>query len=187
MKQCLVIGGNEEPKDYKITYLEKEDYPTFRNENFKWIFHNLNYYPYPMKDNSFDLIICNNVLEHLSLYDKDNEYWIEFFNEIYRILKPNGKLTLTVPHFSNVCYIQHHHSFSCREFYLMFTRKDTWWFYLQKFDFNLNKCEIGFPKLNIPFGLFFNINEWTKELYEAYFAYIIRCQVIKLELEKRND
>jgi len=46
--------------------------------------HNLNMF----KDNSFDCILCAEVFEHLSNPQKA-------INEMYRILKPNGKLILT--------------------------------------------------------------------------------------------
>lgn len=45
---------------------------------------------FPLKSSSFDSCICNQVLEHV--FNPD-----EFLGEIYRILKPNGKLLLTVP------------------------------------------------------------------------------------------
>ena len=45
-------------------------------------------------DNSFDWVICNHVLEHIS-----ND--IGAMKELYRVLKPNGKAVLQVP-FSNL-------------------------------------------------------------------------------------
>lgn len=57
------------------------------------ILWNLNELPYPFEDNTFDLVYCSHVLEHL------NEP-VKVLEEIWRILKPNGKLILKVPHFS---------------------------------------------------------------------------------------
>jgi SAM-dependent methyltransferase len=45
---------------------------------------------FPLPSNSFDSALCNQVLEHV--FNPD-----EFLGEIYRVLKPNGKLLLTVP------------------------------------------------------------------------------------------
>jgi len=45
---------------------------------------------FPFPSNSFDSALCNQVLEHV--FNPD-----EFLSEIYRVLKPNGKLLLTVP------------------------------------------------------------------------------------------
>lgn len=45
---------------------------------------------FPFVDASFDCILCNQVLEHV--FNPD-----EFLSEIMRVLKPGGKLLLTVP------------------------------------------------------------------------------------------
>lgn len=45
---------------------------------------------FPFADKSFDSVLCNQVLEHVFHPD-------EFLEEIVRILKPGGKLLLTVP------------------------------------------------------------------------------------------
>lgn len=45
---------------------------------------------FPLDSSSFDIVLCNQVLEHV--FNPD-----EFLNEINRVLKPNGKLILTVP------------------------------------------------------------------------------------------
>lgn len=44
----------------------------------------------PVKDNEFDSLVVSQVLEHVFSPD-------EFLDEIRRVLKPNGKLLLTVP------------------------------------------------------------------------------------------
>lgn len=45
---------------------------------------------FPFADGSFDAVLCNQVLEHV--FNPD-----EFLGEITRVLKPGGKLLLTVP------------------------------------------------------------------------------------------
>jgi len=57
------------------------------------IFHDLTKFPYPFKDNNFSLIEADHVLEHL----KDP---IKVIKELHRILEPNGKLIIKIPHFS---------------------------------------------------------------------------------------
>lgn len=48
-------------------------------------------YEVPFPDNSFDVLICSEVLEHLEAYPK-------VLDEMRRVLKPGGKLCVTVPH-----------------------------------------------------------------------------------------
>ena len=45
---------------------------------------------FPFSDQSFDTIVCNQVLEHVFTPEA-------FLAEAFRVLKPNGKLILTVP------------------------------------------------------------------------------------------
>ncbi len=53
----------------------------------------LNNYPLPFKDNSFEIIEADHVLEHL--YNP-----FQVMKEIHRIAKPNAKVIIRVPHFS---------------------------------------------------------------------------------------
>lgn len=57
------------------------------------ILHNLEKFPYPFADNSIDLIEADHILEHF--HDV-----LAVMREIWRILKPEGKLVIRVPHFS---------------------------------------------------------------------------------------
>ncbi|MDA8602532.1 class I SAM-dependent methyltransferase [Gammaproteobacteria bacterium] len=45
---------------------------------------------FPFENNLFDVVICNQVLEHV--FNPD-----QFLSEIFRVLKPDGKILLTVP------------------------------------------------------------------------------------------
>lgn len=45
---------------------------------------------FPFDDASFDAVLCNQVLEHVFTPD-------EFLREIFRVLRPQGRLLLTVP------------------------------------------------------------------------------------------
>ena len=58
------------------------------------IVHNLNKFPYPFKENTFELIYADNVIEHLDDVCK-------IMQELHRILQPKGKLIIKVPHFSS--------------------------------------------------------------------------------------
>lgn len=64
-----------------------EIYEPFINKlkelGFKVVKWDLNKFPYPFEDNSFDVITSNRVIEHLF-------FPVRFMLEVHRILKPNG-------------------------------------------------------------------------------------------------
>lgn len=69
------------------------------------IIHDFNKLPYPFTDNYFDVVEADHVLEHL-------EKVFPTMVEIYRILKPGGRLIVKVPHFSRgFTHAEHAHGF----------------------------------------------------------------------------
>ncbi|MFH1523287.1 MAG: methyltransferase domain-containing protein [Patescibacteria group bacterium] len=69
------------------------------------VLHNLNVFPYPFPDNSFELIQVSHILEHL-----DKPFLV--MKELHRILQPKGKLIIKVPHFSRgFTHAEHAHGF----------------------------------------------------------------------------
>lgn len=60
------------------------------------IVHDLNKIPYPFKEDSFEIIYANQVLEHLEI-PLD-----EIIQELCRICKPKGRIKITVPHAMSV-------------------------------------------------------------------------------------
>lgn len=56
------------------------------------VVHNLDQYPWPFEAHSVDLIFAHSVVEHI-----DNI--VALFEEMARILKPGGRVVLTVPYF----------------------------------------------------------------------------------------
>lgn len=69
------------------------------------VLHDLNVFPYPFADNTFDLIAAFHVMEHL-----DHPFIV--MKELHRILKPDGRLHLKVPHFSRgFTHAEHTHGF----------------------------------------------------------------------------
>jgi predicted SAM-dependent methyltransferase len=85
------------------------------------IVHDLNIYPWPFEDDSVDEIHCSHYVEHIphlgvqaalkvsetfeefkEKLSDDKDGFIKFFNEMHRILKPEGKATVSVPHYMSV-------------------------------------------------------------------------------------
>jgi predicted SAM-dependent methyltransferase len=57
------------------------------------IIHDLLNFPYPIKNESFDIIYLRHVIEHFEI-----KHINQILNECHRILNLNGKLMISVPH-----------------------------------------------------------------------------------------
>lgn len=76
------------------------------------IIHDLNSFPYPFEDNTFDEILASHILEHLENFNK-------VITELYRISKPGGIIRVYAPFFLNTKYFgdpDHKIPFSIRTF-----------------------------------------------------------------------
>jgi SAM-dependent methyltransferase len=72
------------------------------------IVHDLDAFPYPLEDSSFDHVLMQDVLEHV----RDP---IRVIAELHRVLRPGGLLQLRTPHFSSALAYgdpSHSHYFS---------------------------------------------------------------------------
>lgn len=72
------------------------------------IVHDLDVFPYPIEDESFDQILLQDVLEHVAEP-------IRVFEELHRIARPGAHVQLRTPHFSSVLAYgdpTHRHYFS---------------------------------------------------------------------------
>src|ERR1700691_5226002 len=72
------------------------------------IVHDLDVFPYPIEDGSFDQILLQDVIEHV-------REPIKVFEELHRIARPGARIQLRTPHFSSVLAYgdpTHRHSFS---------------------------------------------------------------------------
>lgn len=77
--------------------------------------------PWPWADNSAEEIHAGHVLEHLTNL---NDKWerVHFFNEAYRVLIDQGKLTISIPHWASNRYYgdpTHKEPFSEMGFYYL--------------------------------------------------------------------
>jgi SAM-dependent methyltransferase len=72
------------------------------------IVHDLDEFPYPIEDGSFDQILLQDVIEHV-------REPIRVFEELHRIARPGARIQLRTPHFSSVLAYgdpTHRHYFS---------------------------------------------------------------------------
>lgn len=74
---------------------------------------NWNWYPWPLPDESCMLVMASHVVEHVNPADG---HFIEWMNEVWRILKYNGELAISCPHGSSQGFLQDPtHCNSCNE------------------------------------------------------------------------
>ena len=76
------------------------------------IIHDLNKFPYPFEESTFDEIYLDNVIEHL-------DDVVKVMEELHRISKPDGIIVIEVPYFrSRYAYIDptHKHYFTVESF-----------------------------------------------------------------------
>ena len=105
----------------------------------------IDHHKLPFKDNSFDLIICNNVLEHVCNF-------MSVLNEIYRVAKPSCLIEIRVPHFSGMDAFQdptHERFFGSRSFNYFITDRYPLMNYYAECKFKLCKYKISFILLII--------------------------------------
>ena len=86
MQKKLNLGSGNFPKP---GYINVDIDPRVKPD----LLHDLNKFPYPFKDNEFDVVEADHVLEHL------NDPF-RVMKEIHRITKPGGLVIIRVPHFS---------------------------------------------------------------------------------------
>ena len=128
----------------------------------------LNKFPYPFESNSFDTILCYNVLEHLGDLTR-------VMKECYRILKPKGTLLIKVPHFTYSGAFTdptHKHFFSFNTFDYFVKGESDFNYY---FDFNFSKIN-----KKISFGKKFAVWNWIIEPLANIFPSIYENTPIRI-------
>jgi len=138
------------------------------------VVHDLNVYPYPFKDNTFDKIFGAQIIEHLDHPEK-------FICELWRIAKPGAKVTLATVHFSaptvwgDITHKRPYQSDTLNYFNIK---------YKERRDLSLENQEGIYFKVRseIAFGRFFkyltplvNKNRYFQLIYERFFSAFFRA------------
>ncbi len=149
------------------------------------IVHDLNKFPYPLKDKEFDEIYLDNVLEHL-----DNV--IRVMEEVYRISKPGGLVKVIVPYFRShwACIDPTHTHFFT---YNSFAYYDPDHQFFQRYAYTHARFKVRKIVFNelLP-------NPWRKQIivnlanrwpnhYELYFSHLFPLDDITYYLERCDD
>ena len=139
--------------------------------------HNLNKYPWPFKDSSFDEVYCDNVLEHL-------DDIIKPISEIWRISKNKAKIIVKVPFFPGIAAVADP---THKQFYSFLTfnyfRPEDKLNYYSKARFNIIKRKIVFHQYLKPFTWFFNLSEKMQKFYNTFLSFLIPAYTLYFELE----
>lgn len=140
-------------------------------------------------DNSVDLIYSSHLLEHV------NNLGVLMY-DIWRVLKPEGRKHLVVPHFSNPHYYSDytHTRFFGLYSFEYFSKSQTRFqrkvpnFY-QEYGFHTDHVRLLFNShwlsrriIRRAAQVLFNLSGWWQELYEENFCYIIPCDSIEVTL-----
>jgi|SRR3989344_2100949 len=177
-KVCLNIGCG---KTYlKSTKKEKWINLEVRKDIKADIHHDLDKFPYPFKDNTFDFILASHILEHV-----DDIFKV--LKEIKRILKQDGTLKVETPYFSNAGAFGLTHK-RC--------------FYVNSFnvypDIKLKKVRLKFQRFkstakyrgkiqNFLVSIINSIVNLNPRIYERFFCHMLVCQAIQYELQLLKD
>lgn len=102
MTELLLGCGNSRIKKLTLGEFEWTDLVTMDHDPNCGadIIHDLDETPWPLEDNRFDEIHAYEVLEHLGRQG-DYHSFFRHFHEIWRILKPGGKLFATCPSYKS--------------------------------------------------------------------------------------
>jgi len=144
------------------------------------VVHNLDVYPWPYADGSFDLVYAHNVVEHLTDI-------VRVMEEIWRILTPGGRVVITVPFFRSVDAFSdptHKHYFTSHSMDTFIKGRSSYSYTQKVF------TQIGFwygwpqtPKNPVKRLLKSYIYSHTYA-YDTYLSLLLPAEIVTWELEK---
>lgn len=142
------------------------------------VLHDLNVAPYPLPADSFDLIVCLHVLEHV-------DQLVTATGELHRLLRPGGTLFVEVPYFTSSHFFTdptHRHAFTSRSFDYYVEGTPVSKFGYSTARFTKERVEIVVPG-NGPISRF--LRRWINthhHTYEERLAFIFPRHVIQFTL-----
>ena len=126
-KLDIACGQNKMPDHFGVDIAPGE------NVDMVWDLEN---FPWPIPDNSVDEAVCNHYIEHT----KD---LIKFMNEVYRILKPGGRVHFRAPYYNSMrAWQDPTHTRAISEATFLYYNKD--WRVQNKLDHYPINCDFDF-------------------------------------------
>jgi SAM-dependent methyltransferase len=145
------------------------------------VVHDMNVRPWPLEDNSHDLVFMNHALEHVREV-------VPTMSEIYRVLKPGGHAVIQVPYFRSVDAFTdptHLHFFSSETLDYFIRGSDLANYQYTEQQFKVLSFWFGWPNTQSP------IKRWMqatlgrhKKLYDGRLSLIAPVKNVTWELEK---
>ena len=153
------------------------------------VLYDLDEYPWPFPDSSFDRVVCRHVLAHL-------QNVVRAIEELHRITCPGGLVEIVTPHFSSdnaFTDITSRWFFGYRSMDYFSANRNCRYRYSQK-EFRLKQVRISFRQARVfegerrkfnPFaliGLEWLVNAFPRP-YEHFCAFLLRANEVYFELE----
>jgi SAM-dependent methyltransferase len=141
--------------------------------------HDIEQLPLPFSDDSFDYVLCQDVLEHVDCP--------ALLSDIWRILRPGGTVHIRVPHFTSAQAYGDptHKKFFTSETFDFFVTDSPRSYY---FDFSYARIEgvrIYFgPRAFRPIEWFVNLNRKIQRFYEGSPLRIFPASNVEVDLIK---
>jgi SAM-dependent methyltransferase len=139
------------------------------------IVHDLDELPYPIADSSFDQILLQDVIEHVSEP-------IRVFEELHRIARPGARIQLRTPHFSSVLAYgdpTHRHYFSTVAIRSLAEPRFAHYTDVRFHVVHIS-LDMWLPYRALGLSLLFNRAQGA---YEKYFAFVFPTMNIRAEFE----
>lgn len=143
--------------------------------------HNLDVYPWPIKDNEADVVVAFHFIEHVDDLTKT-------MAEIHRITKNGGRVIIEVPHFRYSSAFKdptHKHFFTCKT--MNYFCRPNHSFMDLPFRFNLVNLSIGWPANN-PWTIKYWVKKWmtkrkNQDFYDNFLYFFFQTNILIFELE----
>jgi len=138
------------------------------------IVHNLEKFPYPFKENTFDFIYAQQIIEHLN--DPEG-----FIRELWRISKPGAKIFIGTVHFSSpivwgdITHKRPYQSDTLNYFNIKYKNRNYGSLMNSKEEFFHVKSTIHFRYFLRPLKYLVNLNRYMQLIYERYFSAFFRA------------
>jgi ubiquinone/menaquinone biosynthesis C-methylase UbiE len=141
----------------------------------------LDRFPYPFANESFDEVRAVHVIEHLSDI-------IRAIEEFHRLVRPGGRIIIVTPHytdFSSFCDPTHRWHLSSFSFRYFGDKHGGFGFYSTA---RLHEVEVRVRLLNLWrwLGIEFLVNhwQWFRRFWEQYLCFVVRGKLIHFEFSK---